>query len=333
MLTFIIRRLAISVITMFFIMIVSWILIQLTPGDYVTAYVEKLMNQSGIMLTPEEEENLRIYYGVDEPQVVQFFKWVGRLLRGDLGTSFGYQRPIKELILERIPGTVGVTAMVILFVWTMGLPIGVYSALNQRSVGDYFWTFVGFLGLATPDFLLALIMIYLFYLQTGTVLGGFFSVDYVDAPWSMAKFWDLMKHIWIAAVVLGTSGTAGLIRVTRNNMLDELYKPYVVTAHSKGLSYWRAVMKYPFRIAFIPFASGIGGLLASLMSGSVIVSIVMDLRTVGPLLYNAIIQEDMFMAASIIMLLSYLSIVGVLISDLILAWVDPRIRLEADIEA
>ena len=220
MLTFIIRRLAISVITMFFIMIVSWILIQLPPGDYVTAYVEKLMNQSGIMLTPEEEENLRIYYGVDEPQVVQFFKWVGRLLRGDLGTSFGYQRPIKELILERIPGTVGVTAMVILFVWTMGLPIGVYSALNQRSVGDYFWTFVGFLGLATPDFLLALIMIYLFYLQTGTVLGGFFSVDYVDAPWSMAKFWDLMKHIWIAAVVLGTSGTAGLIRVTRNNMLD-----------------------------------------------------------------------------------------------------------------
>ena len=333
MVAFIVRRLLISVFTMGMITIVSWVIVQLPPGDYVTRYVQRLINQGEQMITPEEEENLRRYYGVDQPQYVQFFKWIGRMFKGDFGISFSYQRPIRSLIWERLPGTVGITAMTILTVWSFGLPIGVYSALRQRSFGDYFWTFLGFMGLAVPDFLLGLVLIYLFYVQTGTVLGGFFSYDYIDASWSLGRVWDLLQHVWIAAVVIGTAGTASLIRIMRNNMLDELYKPYVVTARSKGMAYWRTVMKYPFRVAFLPFASSIGGLFAALMSGSVIVSIVMDLRTVGPLLYQATIQEDMFMAATIIMLLSGLSILGVLVSDLVLVWVDPRIRMEQKIEA
>ena len=333
MIAFIIRRLMISVVSMVAIAIVSWILIQLPPGDYVTRYVEQMIQRGEQLITPEEEENLRAYFGVDKPQYIQFMKWIGRMAEGDFGMSFEWGLPIRQLIWERLPGTIGVSAMTIITVWSMGLPIGVYSALKQRTVGDYTFTFLGFIGLAVPDFLLGLVLIYLFYVWTGQVLGGFFSYDYIEAPWSLAKFWDLIKHVWIAAVVLGTAGTAGLIRVMRNNMLDELYKPYVVTARSKGLAYWRVVMKYPFRVAFLPFASTIGGLLAQLMSGSVIVSIVMDLRTVGPLLYNAILSEDMFMAATVIMLLAGLSILGVLISDLILAWVDPRIRLEQSIDA
>jgi peptide/nickel transport system permease protein len=326
------RRTFISIFVLAGITVVGWVMVQLPPGDYVTDYVEQLIQQTGQQVTPEQEANLRAFYGVDKPQYVQFIKWIGRFFQGDFGTSFIYQRSVGSLIWERLPATVGLTAATILFTWTMGFPIGVYSAMRARTAGDYIWTFIGFIGLATPDFLLALILIWLWFVQFGEVLGGFFSFEYIEAPWSVAKFIDLIKHTWLAAVVLGTSGTAGLIRIMRNNLLDELYKPYVVTARSKGLKYWKAVFKYPVRIAFIPFASGIGGIFASLVSGSVIVSIVMDLQTVGPLLYEATVREDMFLAATSLIMLSALSIFGVLVSDLVLVFVDPRIRMEQAVE-
>jgi peptide/nickel transport system permease protein len=247
------------------------------------------------------------------------------MLVGDFGLSLEYNRPVSQVIGDRLWLTVAVAFASVIFVWLMALPIGIYSAVRQYSIGDYVFTFVGFLGLAVPNFLLALVIMYFSFRYFGTNAGGLFSAEYIDAPWNAAKVWDLLGHIWIPAIVLGTSGTAALIRIMRANLLDELRKPYVVAAKARGLSEWHLILKYPVRVALNPFASTIGYILPYIVSGSIIVSVVLSLPTVGPLLLRALIAQDMYLSGTIILLIGVMTIIGTLISDLILVWIDPRI--------
>ena len=331
---YIVRRTLLSVFTIIVISFLSFVIIQLPEGDYVDWYVIAAEIQQGDdygkPLDPEEAALLRAEFGLDKPMVVQYWNWISRILfRGDFGYHFtgGVRYPIKVIIVETLPPTIFLTSFTIVITWVFAIPIGIYSAMRQHSIGDYTFTFLGFTGLAVPDFLLGLVLMYFFFLYFDMSVGGLYSGDYSTAPWSFGKALDLLQHLIIPGIVLGTAGTAGLIRIMRNNLLDELGKLYVVTALAKGLPNWKAVAKYPVRIAFNPFVSGIGGMLPSLVGGSVIVSIVLSLPTLGPVLLTALQKEDTNMAGSIILMLGALTVVGVLISDLLLVVVDPRIKL------
>ena len=283
---------------------------------------------------------MRSYYGLDQPMPFRYVKWVWNLLQGDAGWTYMpagsvgvgdgmalQARPVLPVVMNRLVMTIALTAFTIAVTWILAFPIGIYSAVRHNTIGDYTFTFFGFMGLAVPDFLLGLLLMYLAFAYLDQSVGGLFSSDYMHAPWSLARVWDLLKHLWIPAVVLGTSGTASLIRVLRNNMLDELRKPYVMTARSKGMSGWRVVLKYPLRVAINPMLSTIGYLLPALFSGSVIVSLVLGLSTIGPMLLGAIMIQDTYLAGFIVLVLGILTIIGTFISDLLLAWADPRIRL------
>ncbi len=322
---YIIRRIGWMLLTLVGISIVSFFIIQLPPGDFLDAHIAHLQNQ-GDSVSLEVIENLRRQYGLDKPLHVQYFKMVNGMLHGDFGWSFSYERPATELIGERLLLTVILTLVAIFFTWILAIPIGIYSAVRQYSISDYTFTFVGFIGLAVPEFLLALVLMYFAYSQLGISVGGLFSPEYMVAPWSLARVWDLMKHIWIPAIILGMGGTAALIRVIRANLLDELQKPYVTTARSKGMREWRLILKYPVRITFNPVLSAIGYLLPLLVSGSVIVSVVLSLPTVGPLLLRALVSQDMYLAGTIVLLLGAMTVIGTLISDILLFMIDPRIR-------
>jgi peptide/nickel transport system permease protein len=326
MVTYIARRLLLALVTIWAISVLSFVIIQFTPGDFVDSYVAA-MQANGNAVSQDAAQNLRAMYGLDQPAYVQYLKWIGQILQGNFGVSMAWQRPVIDLIGERLGLTMVVSIAALVFTWVLALPIGIYSAVRQYSVGDYLFTVVGFLGLATPNFLVALALMYFGYVYFNADIGGLFSFEYQQAPWSLARVWDLMQHLPIPALVLGLSGTAGLIRVMRANLLDELRKPYVVTARAKGLSEARVVLKYPVRVALNPFASTIGYLFPYVVSGSIIVSLVLGLPTVGPLLLNALTTKDMFLAGSIILLLGALTVIGTLVSDLILIWIDPRIRL------
>ena len=279
--------------------------------------------------TPEErliEDALRREFGLEQPLVVQYAKWAWKFVRFDFGISLTYRRPVWEVISERLLMTVILAGITAVFAWSLAIPIGIYSALRQHKWEDYTFTFIGFIGLAVPDFLLALLLMYMAYQYLDMSIGGLFSDEYAVAPWSVARVVDLMSHMWIAAAVVGTAGTAALIRVMRANLLDELNKPYVVTARAKGLSEWRIILKYPVRIALNPLVSTMGYLLPFLMSGSIIVSIVLSLPTEGPLLFTALINEDFFVSATILFVLGFLTVIGTLISDIALGILDPRIR-------
>jgi len=323
---FILRRILFFIPTLIAISIVTFAIIQLPPGDFLTSYVAQLSAQ-GETVDNAAISALRDRYGLGQPFYVQYFKWVGGMLRGDFGHSLEWNAPVADLLAARMPLTFLLAFTTLIFTWVVSIPIGIYSAVKQYSPGDYLATFFGFLGLATPDFLLALVLMWIAFAYFGESVGGLFSPQYEDAAWSMAKVWDLFKHIWIPVVVLGTSGTAGLIRIMRANLLDELHKPYVEAARSKGLSEWRLLIKYPVRVALNPFVSTIGGVLPFLVSGSVIVSVVMSLPTAGPLLLRALLSQDMYLAGGYIFMLSLLTVMGTLISDILLAWLDPRIRL------
>jgi peptide/nickel transport system permease protein len=327
MLQFIAHRLIIAALTLFVVSILSFVIIQLPPGDYLSSYIARLQAQ-GDPGAKEQGDALRVEYGLDRPLHVQYLKWIGNVMRGDFGMSFEWGRPVSELVGERLFLTIIVASSAMLFTWAIAVPIGIYSAVRQRSLGDYTFTFVGFLGLAIPDFLLALLLMFGCYSWFGINVSGLFSPEYIDAPWSWARVADLLKHLWIPSLVLGASGAAALIRTLRANLLDELRKPYVVTARAKGLPYWRAVLKYPLRIALNPLVSTSGYILPRLVSGSVIVSVVLSLPTVGPLLLGALLSQDMYLAGAIILLLSALTVIGTLISDILLVLLDPRIRLE-----
>ena len=326
MIQYIMKRLVLAAITTTAISVLSFVIISLPEGDYVDRYIEQL-EMEGTSLSLAEAQNLREYYGLEQPLLLQYWRWVSRLVKLEFGQSFAQHRPIKELISERLVTTIALTSFTAALTWIFAIPIGIYSAVRQNSIGDYTFTFLGFTGLAVPDFLLGLVLMYIAFAYFDQSVGGLFSPQYLNAPWSLARVTDLLTHLWIPAVVLGTAGTAGLIRVMRNNLLDELSKPYVVTARSKGLKGWYLVMKYPVRVAINPFVSTAGYLLPSLVGGSVIVSVVLSLPTMGPLLLQSILNQDMHLAGLIILMLGALTVVGTLISDILLVWVDPRIRI------
>ena len=325
MLSFIGRRLALGLFTIWVISVLSFLIVQLPPGDFATTYVARLADSSNAS-AGEEAARIRETYGLDQPVAVQYFTWMGRILQGDFGMSFDWNRPVADVIGDRLVLSIVVSIAAILFTWVVALPIGVYSAVRKYSIGDFVLTALGFFGLAVPSFMLALVLMYFGFVFFGVSVGGLFSPAFENAPWSMAKVWDLAKHLVIPAIVLGTAGTAQLIRVMRANLLDELKQPYVDAARAKGLSERRLIAKYPVRVALNPFASSIGFLFPQVVSGVVVVSVVLSLPTVGPLLLTSLQAQDMYLAGAIVLLLGVLTVVGTLVSDLVLMWLDPRIR-------
>jgi peptide/nickel transport system permease protein len=328
MVTYLVRRLFLAVLTIWIVSIFSFAIIQLPPGDYVTSYIAQ-MQAGGSLVTQQEAENLRAQYGLDQPIYMQYLRWAGLIARGNFGVSMEWRRPVSEVIGERLFLTVVISVATILFTWILALPIGIYSAVRQYSVGDYVFTFVGFIGLAVPNFLLALVVMYLGFAYFNAEVGGLFSPEYANAPWSWGRVWNLIQHLPLPALILGLSSSAQLIRIMRANLLDELRKPYVTTAIAKGLPPLRAILRYPVRVALNPFISTIGYVLPFVVSGSVIVSLVLGLPTVGPVLFRALVAQDMFLAGTIVLLLGVLTVIGTLISDLLLVWIDPRIRMDA----
>ncbi len=327
MLAYIGRRALLAVFTVWAISMLAFVIIQLPPGDYVSSYIAQMASM-GSVVSDEEAQALRIQYGLGQPIYVQYWKWMKQIAEGNFGFSMEWRRPVTEVIGDRLWLTMVVAVAALLLTWVLALPIGIYSAVRQYSLGDYAATFIGFIGLAVPNFLLALVILYFGFTLFNANIGGLFSPELQDAPWSLARVWDLLKHLPIPALILGLAGTAQQIRIMRANLLDELRRPYVVTARSKGLPERRVIVKYPVRMALNPFASTIGYTLPYIVSGSIIVSLVLGLPTVGPLLLKALISQDMFLAGTIVLLLGVMTVIGTLISDILLVWIDPRIRLE-----
>ncbi|TDD67527.1 ABC transporter permease [Jiangella aurantiaca] len=326
MLTFIARRCLFMVPTLFAISVVAFVIIQLPPGDYLTTMVTRL-EAEGQQVDEAMLEGLRERYGLGRPVHEQYLAWMSGIVQGDFGQSFEYGTSVSSLIADRLPLSIVLTVSTLLATWLIAFPIGLYSAVRQYSAGDYLATMIGFLGLAVPNFLIALGLMYVMHTVFGYSVGGLFSPEYRDAPWSVAKLGDLAAHLWIPIVVLGTAGTAGLIRILRANVLDEVRKPYVVAARARGVPERRLVLKYPLRVALNPFVSTVGWVLPALLSGEVIVASVLNLPTTGPLLLGALRSQDMYLAGSIILIVSVLTVVGTLLSDILLAWLDPRVRL------
>jgi len=325
---YILQRLALLPLLMVIYSFVIFVIIQAPPGDFLTAYVATLAS-SGSSLSAEQIANMRHQYGLDQPMIVQYFLWVQHLLHGDFGLSLEYQRPNAELISEMLGLTLALALFSFVLTWVLAIPAGIYSATHPRSVGDHILTVINYIGVATPNFMLALILMWVAFAYFGLSITGLFSQEYADAPWSLARVGDLLAHIWLPALVLGIAGTARLTRIMRANLLDELNKPYVVTARAKGLREWRLVLRYPVRLALNPLISTIGWYLPQLFSGSLIVATVMNLPNIGPLLLRALINQDMYLAGAILLIYSFLTIVGTLLSDIALAMMDPRIRMGA----
>jgi peptide/nickel transport system permease protein len=328
MFAYIARRILIMIPMLFLISIISFAAIQLPPGDFMTSYVAGLRTM-GDNIEQEAIDSLRERYGLGQPIHVQYFKWIsGIILRGDWGQSKEWQRPVKELIWDRLGLTIILSLFALMVSWFVAIPVGVYSATHQYSIPDYIMSVISFIGVGVPGFLPALIFMYFAQTQLGLNVGGLFSQPYIDAPWSVDRVVDLAKHLWIPVVILAIEGTAGSIRTTRANLLDELNKPYVELARAKGLSEMQLIWKYPVRVALNPFFSTVGWSLASLISGATLLSVVLSLQTTGPMQLRALMSQDMYLAGSFLLLLSLLTIIGTLISDILLAVVDPRIRLE-----
>lgn len=326
---FLARRLALLAVTVVAITVVSFVIITLPPGDFVDRIALEA-EQNGDPLPPSVVGDLRRFYGLDQSMTVQWWKWVsGMVFRGDFGFSFGWDLPVREVIGQRLGLTAVLSIVTLMFIWIVAIPIGIYSAVRQYSLGDYVFTFLGFIGLAIPNFLLALVLLYVSFSVFGQSVGGLFSPEFVNAPWSWARIVDLLSHLWIPVIVLGTAGTAAVIRTIRANLLDELHKPYVLTARAKGLDERRLLIKYPVRHSLNPFVSGLNELFVTIVSGETIVAVVLGLQTVGPLLLGALLAEDMYLAATLIMFLSFLAVLGTLFSDLLLMALDPRIRRQA----
>ena len=328
MFRYFVQRLLVMIPTLIVISIAIFVIIQAPPGDYLESYMAQLRAQ-GEAVDPAKIEFLRREYGLDQPFYMQYLKWAGGLLQGDLGFSFEHSMPVNEVVGDRLSLTVVVSLASILFVWVVSFPIAVYSAVRQYSIGDYLFTFLGYIGLATPSFLVALILLYLANVYFGVSIGGLMDPQYMNQAWSWAKFQSVLSHLWIPVLVIGLPGTAGMIRRLRANLLDELNKQYVVTGRAKGLPPGRLLVKYPLRISLNPFIADIGSLLPELISGSVIVSVVMSLPLTGPMLLDALRSQDMYLAGSFLMFMAFLTVLGVFISDIMLALLDPRIRLGA----
>ncbi len=326
MIAYILRRLFLLIPVLVVISMMIFMIIQLPPGDYLTAYVSRL-EASGIRVTESQAEAMKRQYGLDLPFVGQYTRWIANiLLKGDFGRSFNWNKPVSELLVERVPLTMAISLATTIFVFAVSIPIGIYSATHKYSFFDYFFTFVGFIGLSVPGFLLALVLMWSIYSTFDISVGGLFSPEYADAPWGINKVLDLLSRIWFPMIIIGMSGTASLIRVMRANLLDELQKQYVITARAKGMPEQAVLFRYPVRIAVNPIISTIGWILPSIVGGEVLVSIVLNLQTTGPVLLQAVRFQDMYLAGSIILILSTLTVVGTLVADILLVWLDPRIR-------
>jgi peptide/nickel transport system permease protein len=327
-LNYILRRILGIIPTLFVASFVTFAIIQLPPGDFATSYVANLSAQ-GDTVSQEALESLRESYGLNQPIPVQYVKWMtGILTRGDYGISFEFREPVSSLIWDRIWLTVWLSLISVLLTWAIAFPIGIYSAVKQYSAGDYLSTFLSFVGVSVPAFLIALVVMYWQFKFFGKTSSGLFSDPYISAPWSIGRIEDLLAHLWLPALILGLGGTAELVRILRANLLDELRRPYVVTARAKGLPEWKVILKYPVRLALNPFVSTLGWILPGLISGSIIVSQVMNLPTTGPLLLRSLQSQDMYLAGSMILVLSVATVIGTLVSDILLALLDPRIRYQ-----
>jgi peptide/nickel transport system permease protein len=327
MLQFIIKRVLLMMPTLLAVSIISFVIIQLPPGDFLTTYVASL-KEMGENIDSRAIEEMRANYGLNQPVYVQYWKWIsGIIFRGDFGHSLEWKKKVSTLIEERIALTMVVAVSSLLFTYLLAIPIGIYSATHQYSFADYVATSIGFIGLATPNFLLALVLMFVFYRFFGLSVGGLFSPEFIEAPWSVAKVLDMINHIWIPMIVIGTAGTCSLIRVMRGSLLDELRKHYVITARAKGVAEQTLLFKYPVRAALNPIVSTIGWTLPGIFSGSTITAIVLNLPTQGPLFYRALTSQDMYLAGSFLLILAALTVVGTLLSDIALAWLDPRIRI------
>ena len=329
MLAFFIRRVIYAIIAMWAVSVISFVIINLPAGDFVTTYIATQLNTGNIILE-DEAESLREFYGLNDPVYVQYAKWITRILRGELGFSFEFNAPVRTVLSMNLLNTLLLGTGAIVFIWIVAIPIGIYSAVKQYSIGDYVATFFGYLGLAIPDFLIALVVAYLIFDLTGFLATDLYSAGYRTAPWSLAKAIDLGKHLVLPVVILGTAGTATLIRIMRANLLDELKKPYVTTARAKGVSEFQLIMKYPVRYALNPVISLTAYILPFIISGSVILSTVLDLPTIGRDFLRALTAQDVYLSGAVILFSGWLTIIGTFGSDLLLAWVDPRIRLEDD---
>jgi len=325
---YIIKRILYMIPTLIGISMLSFFIIQLPPGDFLTAKIAG-MEEQGQTIDVATLNAMKARYGLDRPMIVRYWKWIsGIIFRGDFGESFEWNRPVTQMIWGRLGLTFVLSLITLIFIWVIAFPVGIYSAVKKYSIGDYVFTFFGFIGLAIPNFLFALTLMYIAFSKFGLSVGGLFSPRYQEAAWSWTKFVDLMQHIWIPMIVLGLSGTASLIRTMRANLMDELKKPYVETARAKGLTENRLLIKYPVRVALNPFISTVGWILPTLVSGSTVVSIVLNLPTTGPLLLRSLQSQDMYLAGSFILMLSTLTVIGTLLSDILLAVVDPRIRFD-----
>ena len=320
------RRIAALLVTLFLISIIAFIIIQLPPGDFVDAYAGK-KTQGGVIITQDELDVMRVRLGMDKPLYQQYLKWIGSVIGGDLGFSWEYHRPVKDVIGERLPLTLVMVFATLVFTYMVAIPIGIYSAVRQYSVGDHIATLLGYLGLATPGFLFALVLLYLGQKWFGMNVGGLFSPEFEDAAWSWAKFADVLSHLWVPVIVLGMAGTAFQLRTMRATLLDELNKMYVTAARAGGIPEFNLLIKYPVRMALNPIVATLGWELSKVISGAPIISIVLSLPTIGPLYVNALLNQDMYLAGALILIYCILVIVGTFISDILLMILDPRIRL------
>ena len=328
---YLVRRVLTMILTLLVVSALVFVIIQLPPGDYLTSYIDELRSQ-GEIVPADKIEFLRSHYGLDRPLIEQYWIWLTGLVQGDLGYSFEFSLPVTDVVGDRLLLTMVLNFSTILFIYVVAFPIGVYSATHQYSWGDHGLTLVGFLGLATPNFLLALVLLYLANVWFGTSIGGLMAPEYLEQPWTVGKALSVLEHLWVPVFVIGTSGTAGMIRRLRANLLDELRKQYVVTGRAKGLPTGRLLLKYPLRMALNPFVADIGSLLPQVVSGSVIVSAVMSLPTTGPLLLSALQSQDMYLAGSFLMFLALLTVMGIFLSDILLTALDPRIRLQGGVQ-
>lgn len=326
MVRYVLRRTLYMIPTLFLISVVAFAIIVLPPGDYLTTLISQMRAQGG-GIDQARIAALEARYGLDAPIWTQYLKWIGGVLTGDFGESFQLNRSVGSVLAQQLPLTIVISFCTLIFTWVIALPIGLYSAVRQYKLGDYIATTIGFLGLAIPNFMIALVLMYVGYRYFGQSVGGLFSPEYVDARWNLGKILDLLAHLWVPIFVLGTAGTAGLIRILRANMLDELRKPYVVAARARGIPERKVILKYPLRVALNPFISTIGWTLPTLVSGEVIVATVLSLPTTGPVLLTSLVSQDMYLAGSIILITSMLTVIGTLLSDFALAWLDPRVRL------
>jgi peptide/nickel transport system permease protein len=324
---YILKRLAVVPLMLFLFSVISFTLIQAPPGDFLTSYIAELA-QGGSSLDQAHIAALRSQYGLDKPITTQYFLWAGSILKGDLGISLEWRRSNAELIGERLLLTLALTVFSLLFTWAVAIPIGIISATRQYSVADYVFTVLNYIGLATPNFMLALVLMWFAFDRFGVSVTGLFSPEFTEAPWSWARVGDLLSHIWLPMIILGVAGTAQIARVVRANLLDELSKPYTEMARAKGLPEWRLVLKYPTRVAIAPVVSTLGWYFPQLLSGGLVVSVVMSLPTIGPLLLRALVGQDMYLAGTIILIFCVLTVIGTLVSDILLAVLDPRIRME-----